>query len=123
MVKLKEKIKKLIKVVDKLYNKVVLTECEEHVQELLQKMDQILEKEYNIKISRKKTKVVVCITKKKVINVTLGGKKLKQARELCYLSSTITEGGRSRREIIKRLAKLRERFTVQKSFDFQNSEP
>ena len=65
-------------------------------------MEQIFQNEYNVKISRKKGKVIVyAINNNKVINITLGGEKLEQVQEFCYLGSTITGNGRNTRERVK----------------------
>lgn len=40
----------------------------------------------------------------KLTNMTMDGEKPKQAQEFGYLGSTVSEGGRHKREIVKRIS-------------------
>lgn len=53
--------------------------------------------------------------KNKVTNITLCGNKLKRVREFSYLRGTLTEDGKSKTKIVKRILKQREVSTVKGS--------
>jgi len=63
-----------------------------------------MKNEYNMKINNVKTKVVVCSRNERTqTQIALDGGTLEQVNEYKYLGSTITEDGRSTREIISRI--------------------
>ena len=100
----------------------VLAESENDLQEMLQKMDQILNVGYNLRVNKKKTKVMVCSRNEgKSINIKLGDEMLEQVREFCYLGSKITEDGRSKREIISRIAQAKKSFQKKKTLLTSNN--
>jgi threonine dehydratase len=63
--------------------------------------------ECNMKINKKKTKVIVCGREKTVANVHLKGERLEQVESFIYLGSTITWDGRSTSDIERRTAQAK----------------
>lgn len=71
----------------------VTEEREGDLNRILQEMDRILESTYNIKISTKKTKVIVMFQKYRQDNpFNTGRRKVEMSERVFLLSSTITEG-------------------------------
>lgn len=68
-------------------------------------------------ISDKKTKAMACGRNKSVVtNIILifqYGEEFKQVQQCCYLGNTITEDGRNKKEIIRKIFKQRESFTIE----------
>ena len=118
MVEWKEKVKTGVKVGGVTVNTLrfaddiaVIAESEQELQEMLNVMDQILNAEYNLKINKKKTKVMVCSRgEEKIVRIKLGDEVLEQVKQFSYLGSKITEDGRSKSEIISRIAQAKKAF-------------
>ena len=69
-------------------------------------------KEYNMKINKKKTKVMKCpkIINRIKMNVRLQGTKLEEVEEFCYLGSIIKKDNRSKGDVKSRLAQAKNAF-------------
>ena len=63
---------------------------------------------YKLKINEKKTKILVCCRKEeKMTNIILGNQSLGEVKEFCYLGSRVTSDGRSKKEIVSRIAQAK----------------
>ena len=66
---------------------------------------------YQLKINKKKTKILVCSKREEArTNIKLGKQKLEEVKEFCYLGSRITNDGRSKKEIVSRIAQAKRAF-------------
>ena len=80
----------------------IMGESEQEFSEQLNIMDEVLSKEYNLRIN--KTKVMVCNKYGQYsMNILSNRKKIEETIEFTYLGSTITEDIRSKREILSRI--------------------
>src|SRR6218665_3929147 len=62
-------------------------------------------REYGMKISIKKTKVLkISKGKETMVSINIGGKEIEQVKEFCYLGSVITTDAKCHREIRRRIA-------------------
>jgi len=94
----------------------VLTENEEDLQNILTVMNSIFREEYNMKINKAKTKILVCSRNEAARpNIKLDGEALKVVDEYKYLGSTITNDGRCVKEIKSRLQQARCAFQKKKN--------
>ncbi|KAI5738724.1 hypothetical protein M8J77_010460 [Diaphorina citri] len=76
---------------------------EEELTEALEKMKNILNKDFNMKINKSKTKIMVVSLNERITNVQLENENLKQIKEFTYLGGKITQDGRCKREIESRI--------------------
>ena len=66
---------------------------------------------YHLKINKKKTKILVCSKREEAkTNIKLGKHKLEEVKEFSYLGSRITSDGRSKKEIVSRIAQAKRVF-------------
>ena len=95
----------------------VLANSESELEIALNEMETVLAQGYGMKINKSKTEILVCSKKEKrtKINIKLGGDKLKEVANFCYLGSQITQDGRSCRDIKQRLAQGRIAFNKKRS--------
>ena len=94
---------------------LVIAESLEQLQALMEVLkDESLEK--GLEINIKKTETMVISKKKEVpeCKVVLDGKELKQVKSFKYLGSTITEDGKCRNDIIKRIHIAKSNFSTLK---------
>ena len=67
--------------------------------------------EYQLKMNTKKTKILVCSRREEAkTKIKIGKQKLVEVDEFCYLGSRITSDGRSKKEIISRIAQAKRAF-------------
>jgi|AKYZ01.1.fsa_nt_gi Reverse transcriptase (RNA-dependent DNA polymerase). len=86
----------------------VLTENEQEMNDFLNRMDERLGVEYNLRVNIEKTAVMMCERRRETrLNVVLRGKRLRQVEEFTYLGSKITEDGRCERDIKSRIAQAK----------------
>jgi hypothetical protein len=88
----------------------LITDNEEdpNLQNILEIMNSIMKNEYNMKINKAKTKVLVCSRNEGIqTQIALDGDTLEQVNMYKHLESTITEDGRSTREIISRINQVK----------------
>lgn len=82
----------------------LLAETKEDLIEALTDMDEIFHNNYNIKINKSKTKVMVCSKNNRTMdNINVGNEPINAVEQFAYLGSLITEDGRSTKEINKRI--------------------
>ena len=85
----------------------VTAETEKDLKNILVNMGRVMGK-YQLKINTKKTKILVCSRREEVkTNIKIGKQKLVEVDEFCYLGSRITSDGRSKKEIISRIAQAK----------------
>ena len=71
---------------------------------------------YKLKINKKKTKILVCSRKEeKRTNIKQGKQKLEEVKEFCYLGNRVTSDGRSKKEIVSRIAQAKRAFHMKKN--------
>jgi hypothetical protein len=70
--------------------------------------------EYNMKINKKKTKVLVCGREKTVADVHMRGERLEQVESFTYLGSTFTWDGISMSDIKHRIAQAKTAFMAKR---------
>lgn len=93
----------------------LMTESEEDLQRILNKMDSIMDEEFSMKINTKKTKILVCCrSKENYTPVTLRNEVIKEVSEFNYLGSKITNDGRSCKDITSRIAQAKNAFNKKK---------
>jgi hypothetical protein len=79
-------------------------------------MNSTMKNEYNMKINKAKTKVLVCSRDEGTqTQIALDGDTLEQVNVYKYLGSTITEDGRSTKEIISRINQAKCTFQSKKN--------
>ena len=66
-------------------------------------MDDILKRNYKMKINRKKTEVMICSKDFENIDIKMDDNYLKQVPKLKYLGSIFTEDGKNKEDIIQRI--------------------
>jgi hypothetical protein len=94
----------------------VITDNEEDLQNSLEIMNSTMKNEYNMKINKAKTKFLVCSRNEGIqTQIALDGDTLEQVNVYKYLRSTITEDGRSTREIISRINQVKCAFQSKKN--------
>ncbi|KAF2878665.1 hypothetical protein ILUMI_27502 [Ignelater luminosus] len=94
---------------------VTLTESEKELNQAMREMNITL-KQYNMKINKTKTKVMVCSkTGQEEAAISLDGQQLQNVESFCHLQSIITRDGRSRAEIRSRIAQAKIAFNKKKS--------
>ena len=72
---------------------------------------------YHLKINQKKTKILVCSKREEAkTNIKLGKHKLEEVKEFSYLGSRISSDGRSKKEIVSRIARRRGLSTKRRIF-------
>jgi len=85
-------------------------------------MNSTMKNEYNMKINKVKTKVLVCSANEGTqTQIALDGNTLEQVNEYKYLRSTITKDGRSTREIISRINQAKCAFQSKKNMFISRS--
>ena len=73
--------------------------------------------EYGMRIKIKKTKVIVFSkVEGKKVDITMYGGKIEQVNYFCYLGSIITEDGRCRHDVRRRIAMANEAFCQREEF-------
>ena len=66
---------------------------------------------YQLKINKKKTKILVCSKREEArTNINQGKQKLVEVKAFSYLGSRITNHGRSKKEIVSRIAQAMRAF-------------
>ncbi|CAI6343800.1 unnamed protein product [Macrosiphum euphorbiae] len=86
-------------------------EREDDLQNTLVTIDRILKNKYGMKLNKKKTKIMVCSKTNPVrLNINIGNEQIKQVQQFTYLGSNITEDGRSKTNIICRIAQAKRAF-------------
>ena len=92
---------------------VILAESKKDLEETMNGIDEVLRKKYRVKINKNKTKVMKCSRNNKdgLLNVKIGGEKIMEVEEFCYLGSRITKDGRSRSDIKCRIAQAKRAFS------------
>jgi dGTP triphosphohydrolase len=86
-------------------------EKEDDLQNTLVTIDRILKNKYEMKLNKKKTKVMVCSKINPVrINKNIDNERIKQVQQFTYLGSNKTEDGRSKTNIICRIAQVKRAF-------------
>jgi len=66
-------------------------------------LDDILKRNYKMKINRKKTEVMICSKDFENIDIKMDDNYLKQVPKLKYLGSIFTEDGKNKEDIIQRI--------------------
>ena len=93
----------------------VVAETEGDLKKVLTNMERTMAR-YKLKINKKKTKILVCSRKEeKRTNIKLGKEKLEEVKEFCYLGSRVTSDGRSKKEIVSRIAQAKRAFHMKKN--------
>lgn len=74
-------------------------------------IDRILKNKYEMQLNKKKTKVMVCSKTNPVrLNINIEDEQIKQVQQFTYLRSNVTEDGRSKINIICRIAQAKRAF-------------
>lgn len=82
-----------------------LAETKKELEEFLNTLNKVLNEDYNMKINLDKTKIMVSTIKERAkCKVKIGNTILEEVKEYCYLGSTISNDGRSKRDIRIRIA-------------------
>ena len=91
---------------------VILSECGEDLEDMLNGMDYVLKNNYGMSINKMKTKVMECSRTRtgEAENIHLGNEMLTEVDQFCYLGSKITSDCRSNADIKSRLAQARNAF-------------
>ena len=86
---------------------LVAEKCSD-LEKILNGMEKILNSGYRMKINKGKTKVMVCNRcEHKDLDVKIGKEKIQEVSEFCYLGSKITKDGRSKKDIVCRIAQAK----------------
>jgi hypothetical protein len=92
----------------------MVASTEEGLQKIMNKLNET-EKNYDMKISAQKTKImVICKMERKAANIKLEGVTIEQMKTFKYLGTNITEDGRSMQEIKKTIGMAKEAFNKRK---------
>lgn len=95
----------------------LLAESEEQLEQSLQELERIMKNEYNMKLNKKKTKVMICTKQdnRNYRDIMVDGEAIQQVEQFPYLGSIITKDGRSKKEIIKRIQQAKRAFINKKN--------
>jgi hypothetical protein len=91
----------------------IVAENEGDLQNSLNTIEKVFQ-EYNMKVNKKKTKILVCGREKVVADVRLKGERLEQVESFTYLGSTMTWDGRSTTDIKRRIAQAKTAFMAKR---------
>ncbi|KAL1446687.1 hypothetical protein WDU94_006588 [Cyamophila willieti] len=75
----------------------------DELKETLEKMKDILNRKYNMRINKNKTKIMIVSKNEEQVRIILDDVELKQVKEFTYLGGKITQDGRCSREIASRI--------------------
>ena len=79
----------------------IIVQDEINLKRALEGLDDISERNYKMKINRKKTEVMVCSKDPENINDKMDDNTLKQVPKFKYLGSIFTEDGKNKEDIIQ----------------------
>lgn len=97
-------------------------ETENDLQNILTKVNKILGDKYGMRLNKKKTKVMACSkTNPAKLNIYIDNARIEQVQHFNYLGSKITEDGRSKDEILSRIAQAKRAFQNKKHLLTTNS--
>lgn len=87
----------------------VIGESEEDITNMLEKINDTL-KEHYMKINQRKTKILICSKQQIYANITLDGIMLETVQSFSYLGSKISSDGKSRTDIVCRIAQAKQAY-------------
>lgn len=99
----------------------IIAQDEMNLKRALESLDDILKTNYNLKINRKKTEVMVCSKDPENINIRIEDDALKQVPTFKYLGSIFTEDGRSKEDVKQRIREAKSMFNNKKQLLCSNS--
>jgi len=100
----------------------IITNQEEDLQNIMQLMNRIMATEFNMKISKTKTKILVCYRNETISpQITLDNDTLQQIDEYKYLGNIITSDERCTREIKNRIGQAKCAFYKKKGLLTSNN--
>uniref|UniRef100_A0A8D8XEA4 Craniofacial development protein 2 n=1 Tax=Cacopsylla melanoneura TaxID=428564 RepID=A0A8D8XEA4_9HEMI len=96
----------------------IVTDNENDLQNILHTMNNLMKNQFNMKINKKKTKILICSRmeedRQRTLSIKLEDEILQQVTEYKYLGSLITNDGTSRKEIISRIGQAKCAFNKKK---------
>ena len=99
----------------------IIVQDEINLKRALEGLDDISERNYKMKINRKKTEVMVCSKDPENINDKMDDNTLKQVPKFKYLGSIFTEDGKNKEDIIQWINEAKVTFNNKKQILCSNN--
>lgn len=90
------------------------TDSKENLEKISQKIDKTLKQEYNMKINKPKTQILVCSKQQVNTNIIMDNIELETLKSFTYLRSKITYNRKSTMDINCRITQVKQVFNKKK---------